>query len=274
MRVAAVCIAKDEDNYLEEWVEYHSLLGIDGMFVYQNDWRFRPKRKWDALELVEFDGECRQLAAYSDFLLNRSEPYDYAAFIDADEFICLNFGCESVKDYLGEFGGRFGNCCGIALNWRLFGDNGLRKVKNGDYSLLNRFTRCESGLNRHVKMVLNLNEYRRLRKTRNDVFEFVNPHSIREAYLYPCVLNSSFTRRVFGHFNDGEDMSSAKVWINHYFCKTREEFMTNKFNKGKADFVRSSPKQSLDVTLFDLHNRNDVECTVARDFYNARRGKD
>ena len=40
MKVALVCIAKNEDLYIDEWIDYHFKLGFDEIFVYQNNWRF------------------------------------------------------------------------------------------------------------------------------------------------------------------------------------------------------------------------------------------
>jgi hypothetical protein len=39
MKVAIVCIAKNEDLYLEEWVNYHLKLGFDRIYIYMNNWR-------------------------------------------------------------------------------------------------------------------------------------------------------------------------------------------------------------------------------------------
>lgn len=261
MKVALVCIAKDEDNYLGEWIDYHILLGVDEIFVYQNDWRFSLNDTYKNVHFIEFDGERKQLAAYSDFLKNYSRDFDYAIVIDVDEFVCLNCGYDNIKEYLNEFESTSVNHCNIALNWRLYGDNGFSKVVDRNYSLLNRFIRCQNGLNQHIKMILNLKS--RINKT----IRFINPHCIAESYSLPCVVNSNFSHYVRGPFNENEDLNNSKAWINHYYCKTHEEFMTNRLNKGKADFLRSDPAQKLDLSLFEAHNFNDVESTIARDFY-------
>ena len=55
MNVALVCIAKNEDNYIEEWVNYHLKLGFDKIFIYQNDWRTSLEN--ERVEKIEFDGD-------------------------------------------------------------------------------------------------------------------------------------------------------------------------------------------------------------------------
>ena len=39
MKIALVCIAKNEDDYIEEWVNYHLKLGFSKIFIYENNWR-------------------------------------------------------------------------------------------------------------------------------------------------------------------------------------------------------------------------------------------
>lgn len=34
MKTAIVCIAKNEDNYINEWIKYHTKLGFDYVCVY------------------------------------------------------------------------------------------------------------------------------------------------------------------------------------------------------------------------------------------------
>ena len=77
-----------------------------------------------------------QLKAYNDFIDNRSIDYDFAAFWDVDEFLCLK-----EFESLEKFFANYADCYGVGVNWRVFGDNGLSGVENGNYSLLRRFTK-------------------------------------------------------------------------------------------------------------------------------------
>ena len=104
LRVALVCIAKDEDDYIEEWIEYHLKLGVDEIFIYQNDWRASLKHKRNNVHLIEFDGNCRQLPAYNDFIDKHSGDFDFAIFIDVDEFICLVRDLD-IKSFLINYAG-------------------------------------------------------------------------------------------------------------------------------------------------------------------------
>lgn len=272
MRVALVCIARNEDNYLDEWIDYHTMLGVDDVFVYQNDWRFKPKREHRNLTLIEFDGECRQMHSYDDFTFNRSAPYDFGIFIDADEFVCVLDGKSGIKDVLANAASFRGPLAGVALNWRIYGDSGRDRVVDGDYSLLKRFTMCQGGLNPHVKTIVNFNAFRCAPPSVKPLFAFCCPHCLKIAMSRPFVRDAAMRDAVLGPFNDKADLGSALACINHYCSKTKQEFLENKCTKGRGDWPRDHVKQTIEPELFDMHNINEVECTVARDFYVSHGG--
>ena len=83
MKVALVCIAKNEDHYIEEWVDYNLKLGFDHIFIYENDWRCsldNPK-----VTKIPFDGRSKQIEAYNNFLTHSSSEYQWVAFFDVDD---------------------------------------------------------------------------------------------------------------------------------------------------------------------------------------------
>jgi len=40
MRTALVCIARDEDNYIDEWINYNLKIVFDKIFVFANEMDF------------------------------------------------------------------------------------------------------------------------------------------------------------------------------------------------------------------------------------------
>ena len=38
MKTALVAVAKDEDHYIDEWVEYHQKIGFDDVYIYGDEW--------------------------------------------------------------------------------------------------------------------------------------------------------------------------------------------------------------------------------------------
>ena len=69
MKVALFTLAKDEDNYIEEFLDYYIKLGFDDIFVYQNNWRANLNNDFSGkVHLVEYDGEAPQVPGMKDFI--------------------------------------------------------------------------------------------------------------------------------------------------------------------------------------------------------------
>ena len=237
MKVALVCIAKDEDEYIKEWIEYHKKLGFDNIFVFENNWRCKVKD--DIVTNIEFDGDRKQIPAYNTFIERFRYDYDWAAFIDVDEFIVLKKH-DNIKDFLNEYDSVFN---GIAINWVLFGSNGHKETSENT-SLLERFTKRQIDKNQHIKTILKLKRFG---------VKMVNPH-------YPNVmLNDTNLNEVLGPFNFKGDIDVAQ--INHYFCKTRPEFI-KKINRGQAD---QYAKRKLEE--FESHDKNEVDDFLALNYF-------
>ena len=235
MRVALVCIAKNEDDYIHEWIDYNKKLGFDNIIIYQNDWRFVIEDP--TVIKLEFDGLNKQVLAYNHFIKNNLNNYDWVAFFDVDEFLVLKKH-KNIKEFIQDYS----DYEAIGINWILFGDNGHDSVGE-DYGVLNRFTKRQSSINPHIKSIIKL--------TSNVVMDVHNPN---------CLWTNTDKKTNMGPFNKpGNDDIAV---INHYFSKTKQEFLL-KCERGRAD---SFTKRKLDE--FEPHNCNDVEDLSAYNFYN------
>lgn len=257
VRTAVVCIAKDEDLYLPEWLDYHLRLGFDDAYVYMNDWRYTgrvPDIPGHSVTTVEFDGRKRQLAAYNDFIARFSDKYDWVAFIDVDEYFANNSG-GSFVDVLARYSG-FPQ---LAVNWRVMGDSGITSFDPSNVSLALRFTKGSARLNHHVKQLVN---FRWFRQSGKAMPEFkVNPH---------CTSVPSFCQGGYGvpaQFNEFGLDAVQPLELYHYLVKTRQEFDTIRFPRGRADTaVREYTKDRAEMD-WNVFNVNEAEFTTVRDFY-------
>jgi hypothetical protein len=239
MKVAMVCIAKQEDEYIEEWIKYNFKLGFDDIFVYQNNWRWPVEM--DNVYKIEFDGKPMQVAAYNNFLQTYDGRYDWVAFFDVDEFLVLKKH-ENVKDFIKDYS----EYSAIGINWVLFGDNGLSF--DGDYSVLSRFTKRQSGIDNHVKCIV--------RVDKNIDYSVHNPKYI------PMVDTGFNTFTGPWNFNPKDDVAQ----LNHYFCKTWQEWQKKK-SKGRVSHSADDPNDILQEHDFHRHNFNEIEDTTALNFY-------
>jgi len=236
MKVALVCIAKEEDEYISEWIDYHKKLGFDRIFVFENNWRCNVSD--EIVTTIEFDGETKQIPAYNTFIERFRYDYDWVAFIDVDEFVVLKKH-DDIKEFLKDYESVEN---GIAVNWMLFGSNGHEDVF-GKYSVLERFTKRQNDVNIHIKTFLKMKRFG---------IKMVNPH-------HPNVmLNDTNFNKVIGPFN--KKGSIDVVQINHYFCKTLPEF-GKKIKRGRSDM-----KTYRSIEEWEPNNRNDVDDLLALNY--------
>lgn len=208
MKIALVCIAKNEDHYIDQWMDYHFKLGVSKVFVYQNNWRYGGKYIGNEnVELIEYDGVNKQIPAYNQFIQQHYQDFDWAGFLDVDEFVVL----KQHKD-LPTFFADYTDYGGVGFSWSMFGSNGLQF--NGDYNLIKRFTRCKKKFDPQIKCFLNFN------KVKNTVCFTWNPHNVIQQNVTIAPNKSHYINGPFN--NDFEERSIA--YINHYFTKTRKEW--------------------------------------------------
>jgi hypothetical protein len=240
MKVALTCIAKNEDKYIDEWIQYHLYLGFDKVFIYENDWRANINSP--LVTTIPFDGIGMQETAYNDFLMNYGSEYDWVAFFDVDEFLVLKRH-DNVKAFLENYK----EYNGVAINWYLFGNNGHDEVSS-DYSVLKRFTKRSTKMDKHVKCIV-----------KTDINDLYSIHNFQKI----SVVNTK-KNLVVGPFNN--DTSDDIAQINHYFTKSKNEWNIKKM-RGRAPKNHSKQLLFRRDDDFNRHNFNDVEDLTALNFF-------
>ena len=130
--LSAACIAKNEDPYLEEWVNFHRAVGVEHLYIYDNDSTTPIKQllskyiEAGIVEVIDFPGKLKHMPAFQHCLQNFGHLSKWIAFIDCDEFIVPK-SKDSVPEILAEFE-QYG---GLAVNWLIFGSDGHIAKPNG-----------------------------------------------------------------------------------------------------------------------------------------------
>ncbi|MCE2121787.1 glycosyltransferase [Streptococcus thermophilus] len=99
--LAIVAIIKNEGQYIEEWLRYHIVAGVQKFFLYDNDSSDNTREILEKyiragyVELIPYPGAAKQLPAYNDALAKHRYDCRYIAFIDADEFL---YSCNKLKN--------------------------------------------------------------------------------------------------------------------------------------------------------------------------------
>lgn len=248
MRTAICAIAKNENDYILEWAEYHLGLGFDKIFVYDNNDPGDDSLlsvlgdlcASSRIEILDWRGRKDfQLAAYNDCYCCRADGFDWLAFIDIDEFV--TFGPDAGTDNINVFlAGAPESADAVELNWMMFGDCGI--ARKGEGGVISRFRvplELSNSDNLHVKTIA--------RTGRSLKFE-KNPHVMEGGS--GLVVDDCF--REVPESGPFKTPSYSRLYIRHYGTKTVEEFIRNKISRGNAHSSRGSWKYNL--TLFYVHN--------------------
>ena len=261
---ALVCIAKMEHPYIEEFVRYYLALGFDAIYIYENDEipsyakLFSSERRVHVLHFPSHGTPTRsvQLLILDDFCTNYKDLYRWIAHFDCDEFLVLKKHRtiqEFCQEYLPNQEG------GIGICWIHFGDCGLRSA--GPEPVTVRFTKRQSETKlktTYVKCIV----------CSSCIYKYSDFHM--------PMLKQGVFRTTRGDLLTGRETSS--IWfdvaqLNHYFCKTFEEFQRRKL-RGQAGVPSTHPNKHgqgragrYDPAMFEAYNKNEVEDLWAKDFY-------
>jgi len=202
MKVALVAIVKNESN-LAEWLCYHTKIGFDKIYLLTNDWTPNVS---EGYEIMPYNGRGIQVMAYNCWIERYGHLYDYAAFIDADEFIFIQEPGAKVQDILVD------RC--LALNWVFFGT----KTEPGN-NVVDRFVYRDANADRHIKTIMKL----------EPGVKMLSPHFCN-APTY-----STIGECVVGPFSKLPTVVGA--FIAHYYYQDYEHWK-RKIARGRADSIK------------------------------------
>ena len=247
--LAAALRFKNEASYLAEWIEYHRALGIEHFYLYNNnstdDFRsvLAPHVETGLVTLYDWTEVPASPAADLHCVNRHRQEARWIAFIDADEFL-FPLQQRDLKQILRAYE----DYPALAVNWIYFGSNGLQERPAG--GVLENYTRRASVPNRHVKSIINPRK----------VIKYGNSHH----WLYSggaCAVNTSRTP-VVGSFSEPGVIDVLR--INHYYSKSREEFMAKVAMKSWVDRESTRfPSRTVNTSEHHMTANNDVEDTSA-----------
>lgn len=250
MKIVVVCIAAEfEKPYLLEWAEWHHSIGFDEVFVMSNNWSVPEEIKQiPFIKTARVDGMKMQLPAYTMFAAQYMNAYDWAFFLDVDEFIYVP--SKDIEDLLSKAESL--HQCQMSLSWMLFGDGGCKDTSG---SVVQRFQRCSGVFANEVKSAVSFKSLRQ----RNIKPVWVNPHFAACVPGYSWIpsfhmpLNSVIAGSTCKELS-GEEVKEDMPFIAHYCTKTKAEWDI------RAKIARSDTGTLKDDSQFADCNKNDVYC--------------
>lgn len=247
MHKLSICaVVKNEAPYLEEWLCYHIIKGVEHFYLYDNgsvDGTIEILNRYKRLGFVTWETLLDipiQLVAYNRCIEDYKEQTIWCAFIDVDEFIaCKPF----IPDILHNFSS---DVSVVAIHWVLFGSNFKSHKREG--LVTERFTRRAKLPNKHVKSIVKMEDvistnrnphcFKTIQKIQNEAGEILVYPSDQYALL--------------------SNPSANIIWLNHYHTKSYAEYIQRKtFYPTSADgLVRT--RENIDQ-MFKDHDSNEIE---------------
>ncbi len=245
--LAAMIRVKDEARFLPEWLAHHLNLGIEHVYVYDNN-------STDAIDRVIAPFVERGLVTYIpwptipaspssniDFLTRFGRANEWVAFFDADEFLV-----EASPGALLETLRSAGRWPAVGVNWRYYGSSGHEVVPTG--LITEAFDRADAEPCYHVKVLARPAMVRAYR----------NSHNLY--YRRGGLARTAGGRRVYGSFVTPD--RKPRLVLNHYIYRSREGY-NQKASQGFVD-ARGSADQARRASLSDaeFHRHNDIHVPV------------
>lgn len=263
--IVLFAIAYNEEHYIHEWLNYHLSIGIDKIIVLCNGGFDFDNSKYDnRVEKVLIEQKlyetCNQNTFLNKYLTKAQDFWSYKYFIhiDIDEYIVLRgkyFG-KTLEEALDEINVQY-----LMIRWKYFGDNGHIRVKDNNYSVIDRFTKSEDGfVARSGKSILRLTSYI------DDYFS--NPHYMNLAHYR--MESGGVMMGGFPMFYEKDE--DVNLYLAHYASKTIEEYLHRQPHQdnGQPEILpllyRLHERFKSGVNANDKVNLDVIRC---RDYYTS-----
>lgn len=237
MKVGLCCIGRRENLYVNEYVNHYLSLGVDKIFIYDNNYDGEEHFEdvlseyisAGSVEIVDFRNKQRcHMESYQDCWDKNNKDFDWMLFVDCgDEYLYMN-DFNNIKDFLKQ--DKFTNYDLIHISIMTYGDNDL--VRYEDKPLKERFTEPILPLNFKKNLPIPENNHVSsiVRCGIDNVVWNCTPHTPNgdikccDASGNPCNSRSPFM-----------DFDFSVAHFKHYTSKTLEEWLNVKVPRGFAD---------------------------------------
>ena len=246
-KVAICAIGRMENRYAVEWVEHYNALGVDKIFIYDNNRIEDGELFQDVLypyieagfvEIIPWTGY--QNPAYTDCYKRFGNEYGWIGFLDFDEYVMFDNKDMTLPEFLKNTWGDQ-----LLLNWRIMTDNGL--VHYDPRPLQERFTEGKGEdfpINHHVKCFI---------RGGLDGVLFLDPHSA----VQPEMVCVNAEGRQVEQKSLVSIVTHHPARVDHFNTKTAEEWATLKMKRLfpiAGDYNANALKNNIEY-FFSINER-------------------
>lgn len=258
-KVAVCCIAKSENDYIREFVDYYKKLGFDNVYIYDNndlDGELFEDVISDYInsgfcKIINYRGKKKcQVEAYQNFYDNYGFIYDWIAYLDVDEFLTFVNKDQKIHSFLTQK--KFIAFQAIHINWLEFGDS--NQLDNDGRNVVERLTEPITPID--FKCSSDRPENDTIKTIIRGRMPFVNCRIHNSGSYYMRYCDSS------GHKCDSSPFNVFNydvAYIRHYTTKTIGEWIRIKQKRGYPDMDYEQSKQYLGLDHFFLLNKYTLE---------------
>ena len=223
--ISVMCIFKNEQDYMEEWINHHKSQGIDHIFMYCNDpdlnnYPYLNQYK-NFITIIDWVNKTNhgsmtiQRQAYTHCVKNYSNQTQFLLMLDLDEFLITTKGYLKVSDYIGSIKSNWDKIKAFKIPRYNFGSNGHITKPTGlvmsNYELHEKV--CSS-----YKTMANTNF---VNKNEN----FFGVHDFIFIDKPGKIFNNNFDYET-GFSCKTNFINEIPLVINHYYTKSYQEYLS------------------------------------------------
>ena len=250
IKVALCTMGKKENLYAGEYMEYYMRLGVDHMFIYDDNEPYDEKIK-DILdnkykEKITFYETKKmnissQNESFNDCYKNNFRKFDWFIMVDMDEFLYIIK--DSLKNYLSNK--VFEQCDFIKIHWANSQDNNL--LYYDKRPLFERFQKPYIK-SKFVKTTLII------RGNISDLNYWVHSPLISPTKNITCNNEGKIINYKKLNVESVSEINVNKAYLIHFRFKSTEEFI-NKYKRGYSHWHGNKTKNVL-KSILNLFNYN------------------
>lgn len=231
-KVSVCAIFKNEASYLNEWIEFNHIIGVEHFYLYNNNSEddylqiLKPYIDSGLVTLMQWPKNQAQMECYCDCIQKYRQETAWMGFIDIDEFIVpIDKNC--IYDILKPFENKRG---AVKIYWKMFGTSGkMNRDLNG--LVTEDFTVSWPQYYIVGKCFYNTNFEFDFHSRKNGVLHHTFWANYKGMDIPPVNV---FDKICFGE-TDVVKSGVHPVQINHYFSKSYKEY-AKKREKGDVYF--------------------------------------
>ena len=260
IKIALCTMGKRENLYAKEFIDYYIKLGIDSIFIYDDN-NVNSEKISDVI-----DGSYKQYVkiyeakknkifnqsdAFTDCYKNNLHNFNWILMVDMDEFLYIKN--ENLKNYLQKK--VFNKCDFIKFHWLLPSDNNHLYYENK--TLFERFKKPYKK-SIYIKTIVrgNINNLKYwVHSPFISPFKNISCNNIGKIINNNNIINIESINKI----------NTKKAYIIHFNYKSTEEFI-NKYKRGYSNWFQDRLNDFLDIKIKDYFRDNEI--TISKiDFF-------